>query len=585
MGNHLASITHTIDSRGSAGILRRGGKFLRVVCAALCACSPRPATAQWPEPSIRFEDLTERSGIEFRHVDGSSGRQYLVEFMGAGVASLDYDRDGWVDVYFCNGHPLPQPAPAAPPPGNYLYRNLGGFRFRNVSVPASCDDRGYGLGAVSADYDNDGFADLYVTNFGVNTLLRNNGDGTFSDVTAAAGTADGSRFSAGANFLDVDADGDLDLFVGNYVDFSFARHARIAPRSYPYPPGPRDFPYLPDSLYLNRGDGTFEDASDSSGIGTIRGPSMGSIAGDFDGDGDCDIFVCCDGEPNHLFVNDGRGRFEELGVAAAVAMDAQGAANGSMGVDAADLNGDGIDDLLVTDYTRQTPMLFLSLAPGIFEDAAHRSRIGTEVAPHVNWSPGLVDFDNDGDADAFFCNGHFLKKASDLEPITDFRVRNSVMENLGSARFRSVTSTAGAALQRKASTRGAAFEDFDRDGRVDAVLLNCDDTPQVLRNVTPPNGFGITVRCIGRAVNRDGVGTRIAIRCGNATHSSEVRSGRGYQSHFGMQVHFGVAAGQTIDGIEVKWPDGTVSHRTVDAGSMHANRLVGTTIEILQPSR
>ncbi|RMF45371.1 MAG: VCBS repeat-containing protein, partial [Planctomycetota bacterium] len=239
---------------------------------------------------------------------------------------------------------------------------------------------------------------------------------------------------------------DLDLFVANYVDFRFDLHARIAPRSFPYPPGPKDFSSLPDSLYLNLGDGTFRDSTLESGIGVVSGPSMGSIAGDFDADGDSDIFVCCDGAPNHMFVNDGAGHFIEMGVAMGVAMDARGTANGSMGVDAADLNHDGIDDLLVTDYTRQSPMLFLSLAPGIYEDAAYRTRVGTEVMPHVNWSPGLVDFDNDGDADAFFCNGHFLKKATELEPVTAFAVPNSVMENLGQGRFRSVTSSAGSAL-------------------------------------------------------------------------------------------------------------------------------------------
>ncbi|GIX01020.1 MAG: hypothetical protein KatS3mg111_4352 [Pirellulaceae bacterium] len=385
-----------------------------------------------------FRDVTDQSGIDFVHEDGATGQQFLVEFMGAGVASLDYDLDGLMDVYFCNGHPLQSGEVAGQSiPGNAMFRNISrsGLAFSRVSAMSRADVRAYSLGVTAADYDNDGFPDLAISNYGKNTLLHNNGDGTFTEVTGTAGIDDEQRFSAGINFADVDGDGDLDLFIANYVDFTLERHREVAPGAFPYPPGPKDFPHLADSLYVNQGDGTFRNASRESGIGLVAGPSMGSIAGDFDRDGDVDLFVCCDGMPNHLFENDGSGRFVESAFVWGVALDATGAANGSMGVDAADLNGDGYDDFLVTDYTRQWPMLFLSLDRGVYEDAARRTQIGAMVAPHVNWTAALFDVDNDGDLDALICNGHFLRQAKQLEPGTDFAVEDVVMIDQGGLRF------------------------------------------------------------------------------------------------------------------------------------------------------
>ena len=514
-------------------------------------------TAAEPASSIRFDDATQDAHLLFEHQNASSGQRYLMEAMGAGLACFDADNDGWLDLYLLNGAELPGKQFQSPP-SDALFRNLHTAKFVDVTRAARCVESGYGLGVTAADYDNDGFQDLYINNFGPNNLLHNNGDGTFTDVTDLAGVADGSKFGAGATFVDIDGDGDLDLFSANYLEFSFEHHQKLAPTAYPYSPGPRDFPAAADSLFLNQGDGTFRDIGRSSGIAAAVGPSMGVVAGDFDRDGDSDIFVACDGTPNLYFVNDGRGNFREEAMLFGLAYDLRGNANGNMGVDAADLNGDGFEDLLVTNYADQLPVLFKNTELGVFDDVSRISQVGYEVLPHVTWGVGLVDFECDGDRDVFICSGHLLEDAKEFEPQTDYGVRNTVMENRGNNTFRSVTIEAGGALQQALSSRGAVFDDLDNDGDVDCVVLNCGSAAQLLVNRSSGCKQWIEIELRGRRTNRDAIGSLVRVTTADKVQLAEVHNGRGYQSHYGARLHFGLKDSLSIDRIEIVWGDGSV---------------------------
>ncbi len=523
---------------------------------------------------IRFDDLAVTSGLQFRHEDGSCGKRYLVELVGAGLATFDADNDGWIDAFMLNGAALPG-AKLESKPSNQFYRNLQSGNFAQATTAARCGDEGYSLGVTVGDFNNDGFNDLFVTNYGQDQLLQNNGDGTFSDVTRQTGVDDQKAFGAGAAFLDIDQDGDLDLFSANYVKFSYERHEMLAPTAYPFSPGPRDFPPETDSIFVNNGDGTFTDDSDRSGMTSVAGPSMGVVAGDFDYDGDSDIFVCCDGAPNLFYRNDGQGNFVEDALLVGVAYDLRGVANGSMGVDVGDLDGDQLDDLVVTDYADQLMMLFRCLGPGgVFEDSARISQIGSEVLPHVKWGLGLVDLDCDGDRDAVICNGHLLENAKEIDPRTAYGVANSVMENDGKGLFRSITAETGEALKHVASSRGSAFDDLDNDGDIDGIILNCDAEAQYLVNqyftgsrggksllgktpaIEKPANRWIELELRGRSTNRSAVGSRVTVHAGKSPQVAEVRSGRGYQSHYGSRLHFGLAEHATIDRIEITWHGG-----------------------------
>lgn len=507
--------------------------------------------------TIRFDDLSESSGLNFRHQDGGTGERFLPEHMGAGLASFDADGDGRLDIYFLNGAKLPDLEPSLELTDRF-FRNRDGRTFDDFTIAAGLTELTYSLGVTAGDYDNDGFQDLYISNFGKNRLFHNNGDGTFSDNTDECGVGDGNKFSAGATFLDIDSDGDLDLFVGNYVSFDFDRHRSLAPTAFPYSPGPRDFPAIPDSLFLNNGDGSFRDVSHDAGIDSVAGPSMGVVAADFDGDNDIDIFVACDGEANLLYVNDGRGHFTEEGILTGVGLDSRGVANGSMGVDVADLNGDMLLDLLVTNYSDQLPELFLNQQPGgVFEESSRGTQIGSEVLPHVNWGVGLVDLDCDGDKDAFICNGHLLENAKEIEPQTDFGVRNTVMENLANRSFRSATEAAGPALLQARSSRGAAFDDLDLDGNIDVVILNSDSFAQTLYNTTDNHNHWMLVELVGTSVNRDAIGAKVWLHSGKKTQFTEKVNGRGYQSYCSAALHFGLGKNTRVDRIEIQWPGTT----------------------------
>lgn len=509
----------------------------------------QPAAA---DHSVRLVDATLQSKIAFRHTDGGSGKQYIVEFMVGGLALFDYDGDSLIDVYFTNGAPLPG-TNSKVPPTDALYRNNGDGTWTDVTQQAGVGDPGHGMGVTAADYDNDGDQDLYISNFGPNVLYRNNGDGTFTDVTSTAAVGRGNQVGAGVCFLDLDRDGNLDLYAANYIEFSYERHARLAPKAFPFPPGPSDFPPSRHQVFRNRGDGGFEDISKACGVAKVAGPGMGMICGDFDDDGDTDIFVCNDAAANFLFQNDGTGKFTEQAILAGAAFGLLGTPNGNMGVDCGDYNNDGRLDLFVTDYTGELPVLFQNLGGGSFEDVTRRTQAGIKTFPHVKWGTAFVDFDHDGDRDLFLANGHFLVDIQKTDQRTAYKVANTLLLNSDGKRFVDVSDRCGDGLAVVESSRGAAFDDLDNDGDVDGIVLNVNAPPTVLRNDSKPLGHWVEIELHGKQSNRDGVGSRVIVHSGEHVQVAEVHSGRGYQSHFGTRLHFGLGTRDRIDRIEVRW--------------------------------
>jgi len=521
-----------------------------------------------PEGPIRFRDVTQKTGIDFVHTDGSSGMRYIVEPMSAGLALFDYNGDGLLDIYFLNGAPL-KGCEVSVPPRNALYRNEDGWRFTDVTDEAGVGDTGFGLGVTIGDYDNDGMPDIYVNNHGPNVLYRNNGDGGFTDVTDETGVGNGDFVGAGASFLDMDKDGDLDLYVANYLEFSYEDHVLQMVDGLPMYPSPRNFLPVPDSLYRNNGDGTFSDVSQESGVSTVAGTGMGMVCADYDQDGDTDVFVLNDVAENFFFQNDGTGRFEEVAIMNGTAYNMYGDENASMGVDCADYDNDGWLDFLMTSYRGEMPVLYRNLGGGALEDVTHVTSAGEGAFPHVNWGIGLVDFDNDGDSDIYIANGHTEDNVELRYDDTTYKARNLVLMNDGNGSFQNVSDTCGSGLDPVKASRGAVFDDLDGDGDIDVVILNSREGPSVLKNDSPADNHWLRIQLRGIDASRDGVGAQVTVVAGDLEQVAEVHSGRGYQSHFGSCLHFGLGKRDHVDRIEVRWIGGeTEVVQDVDAGQV-----------------
>ncbi len=510
------------------------------------------AAAQCP---IQLRDVSEETGISFVHSDGSSGERYIMETVSCGLAVFDYDSDGDQDLYFPCGAPL-KGAKVDVPPVNMLYRNDGGWKFTDVTKQAGVGDTGFALGVCAGDYDNDGDLDLYLNNSGPNVLYRNNGDGTFSDVTAAAGVGNGHRVGAGACFLDADADGDLDLYVSNYVDFTYQKHRVRIINGHPAYVGPMQYGGVPDTLYRNNGDGTFTDVSKASGVAAHAGTGMGMICADYDDDGDTDVIVGNDAAANFVLQNDGSGRFEETGLLAGLAYDLHGVGHGTMAVECGDYDNDGRLDFHMTSYHGQLATLYQNLGNGLFEDVTRRTAAGFATHSPVTWGNGLVDLDNDGDRDLFICCGHLQDNIERWDDTKTYQTRNILLMNTGKGTFVDVSGQCGDGLAAEYSSRGAAFEDLDNDGDVDVVILNSRRRPTILRNESRTTNHWVGVRLRAVKTNRDGVGARVRVVAGELTQVDEVHSGRSYQSHYGMRLHFGLAGHDHVDRIEVRWIGG-----------------------------
>jgi hypothetical protein len=531
--------------------------FLWLVMGSLPATAQGQASAL---PPILLEDVTSQTGIDFVHSDGGSGKHYLFETVCAGMAVLDYDGDGLMDLYFLNGRRLAGGQPdaglqtdtTAPPLTNRLYRNLGGLRFIDVTDQAGVGDPGHGLGVCVGDFDNDGDPDLFVNNFGPNVFYQNNGDGTFS-VLRDAPTSHESRVGAGASFFDIDGDGDLDLFVGNYIQFSYELGLNRMIFGIPAAPAPTDYPPDSDQLFRNNGDGTFTDVSEISNIASAAGASMGLISFDYDRDGDTDIFVCNDSAANFLWENDGSGKFTEKGLLTGTAYDYAGLKQASMGVDCVDYDHDGWLDLFATNYQDEIPNVYRN-AEGIFFDDLGAS-LGLGVATRsVTWGVTLADFDHDTFADIFLGCGHLIDTVNLVDSSVKFATRNFLLRNEAGKKFVDVSPGGGSGLVPEQVSRAVCSEDLDRDGDLDLVILNLNAGPTLLRNDTDHQGrHWCQLRLIGRSSTRNAAGTRVVLRTGNIVQTQEVHLGRGYQSHYGNSLHFGLGSATKIDQIEVYW--------------------------------
>lgn len=523
-----------------------------VLLTLLCGASIAAPAAD----GILFSDVTQQTGITFKHTDGSSGKLYVMETVSAGLALFDYDNDGDVDIYFLNGSALKGTAMTSEPT-NALYRNDGGWSFTDVTSQAGVGDTGYGLGVAVADYDNDGDQDIYVNNYGLNVLYRNNGDGTFSDVTEHAGVGNGSRMAGGACFLDMDNDGDLDLYVANYIVFTYDTHVTMTMNGFQTYVGPKSYPATADNIYRNNGDGTFTDVSKESGIAEHLGAGMGTICSDFDNDGDTDIFVANDiSAGNFLFENDGTGIFEEIALLGGVAYDFYGDEQGSMGVDAGDFDNDGLFDLYVTSYQGQSATLYRNLGDNLFEDVSRMTGAGTGTVAEVTWGTGFGDFDNDGDRDIFVSCGHLLDNIELFDDRSPYFQTNVLLQNDGAGKFGNISEKSGDGMKVKLSSRGAGFDDLDNDGDLDVVILNSRREPTILRNDSKHKGHWLQMRLRGVKSNKGGVGARVKVVAGDLILIDEVRSGRGYQSHYGDRLHFGLGKRERVDRIEVHWIGG-----------------------------
>lgn len=503
-----------------------------------------------------MRDVTGQTGITFVHSDGSSGRRYIMETVTCGLALFDYDNDGLLDIYFVSGAPLPGAPPRNNPPRNELWRNLGGWRFENVTDRAGVGDTGFGMGVTIGDYNNDGWPDIFVNNYGPNKLYRNNGDGTFTDVTEQAGVGGGNRMGAGAAFLDYDRDGDLDLYVANYVKFTEDTHRVHYVKGFPMYAGPRDYPPEPDQLFRNNGDGSFTDVSLESGIGQHAGSGMGMVCSDYDSDGDTDVFVLNDVAGNFLFRNEGQGRFEEVGLESGFAYNGHGDELGSMGIDCGDYDNDGLLDFFMTSYQAELPVLYRNLGNGTLEDVTLLTGAGQGSLPYVNWGTGLIDFNNDGWKDLFIACGHLQDNIDYYDDTTAYEVPNILLLNRGDGTFEDVSQRCGDGLAPALSSRGTVFGDLDNDGDMDIVVLNSRQKPTIIRNDQKTGNHWIQITLRGIRSNRDAVGARVQVTAGNLTQVDEVHSGRGYQSYWGPRLHFGLGRNRRVERLVIHWPSG-----------------------------
>jgi hypothetical protein len=443
-------------------------------------------------------------------------------------------------------------------PRNALYRNDGNWLFKDVTDNAGVGDTGHGLGVAVGDYDNDGHPDIYVNNHGPNVLYHNNGDGTFTDVTKKAGVHNGNQMGAGTCFLDMDGDGNLDLYVSNYVVFDVEQHTVETSGGFAVYTGPPYYPPTTDTVYRNNGDGTFADVSVESGVGAEAGSGMGMVCADYDNDGDTDVFVVNDMGPNFLFENDGKGKFEDIGLLSGFAYDLHGEEHGSMGSGCGDYDNDGWLDFYVTSYQGQFATLYRNLGDGSFEDVTRATGAGVGTFSNVTWGNDFVDFDNDGDRDIFVAVGHLQDNVEFWDDTTSYHARNVVLMNTVDGKFVDVSGQSGDGMEVKLSSRGAGFDDLDNDGDIDVVISNSRREPTVLRNDSPSRGHWLQVRLRGVKANRDGVGAHVRIVAGDLKLIDEVHSGRGYQSHYGVRLHFGLGDRDKVDRIEVRWVGGGV---------------------------
>jgi hypothetical protein len=543
----------------------RSARF--VPCVVLGASAWLTAAAR-PAPSggaghdgIQFEDRQPASGIDFVLDNGTTPDKPIVDGVLGGVAVLDFDNDGRLDVFFANGARIPGLAKDEPRFRNRLFHNEGGLAFRDVTQRAGVEGEGYSMGASVGDFDDDGWADLYVTGVNRNVLYRNRGDGTFADVTGRAGVeavspAGKKLWSVGAAWLDYDNDGDLDLFVVNYLDWSAETNKVCGSAGRRLSCPPNDYPGLPNQLYRNEGGGRFTDVSGPTGIGAHVGKGMSVAVADADGDGFADVFVANDEMRHFLFRNEGGRRFAETGVEMGVAYTEDGVPVSGMGTDFRDLDQDGRPDIVVTDLSGEPFPLYRNTPGGFFQPDSHAAGLGFATILMGGWGIGAYDLDNDGYKDLFSANSH-VSENIELYGHHRYRQPNAVFRGSAVGRFRDVTSGAGRDMQRARAHRGCAFGDLDGDGRVDVVVSAIGEPAEVLRNVSDGSGHWLVLRLRGTRSNRDGLGAAVKLT-GESGHVqyNHATTAVGYASSSDKQVHFGLGSDRTAREIEIRWPSG-----------------------------
>jgi len=548
--------------------------------AALYALAQGVATRNAPPASrgaasgkpflAKFTDIAAETGLSMRFASGNeTSKKYIIEANGTGVAFIDYDNDGRLDVFMVNGSRL-EGYGGGEAPTNHLYRNTGARGFEDVTKKAGLARSGWGSGVCAGDVDNDGYLDLYVTYWGQNVLYRNRGDGSFEDVTARSGTAGPAKgWSSGCTFLDYDRDGKLDLLVTSYQVFDPAtaplpgKSSNCEWKGMPVFCGPRGLPYGSVTLYHNRGDFTFEEVTASSGVGAVKGfYAFTPVAADFNGDGWTDIYIACDSTPSILFRNNRNGTFTDIGAEAGVAFSEHGFEQGGMGVGVGDFDNDGWLDIVKTNFAGDYPNLYRNTGEGIFEDVVVRA--GLAVNPqYVGWGVAFADLDNDGLSDIFQVNGHVYPELDSGTRKTQesYRSPRLVYRNLGDGRFEDVSAQAGPGIADRKSSRGAAFGDFDNDGDIDVLVMNMGEPPSLLRNdlpAPPASGHWIQLRLEGVKSNRSAIGAIVRIEAAGHIQTKPVLSQSSYVSQNDLRLHFGLGRATRIDRMTVRWPCGLV---------------------------
>lgn len=530
------------------------------------------------QTTVNLADVAGSRGLAFEHRHGGTGERYMAETMGSGLALFDIDADGRIDAYLIQQGATPESVDLAV--GNQLFRNIGDGALVDVTAGSVTGDLGYGMGVAAADYDNDGFTDLFVANFGRNVLLRNHGDGTFGRV--AIGVPDDELWSVSAAWSDFDADGDLDLYVANYVDFTWTNHKFCgdAGRQISAYCHPDVYNAQPDHLYENQGDGSFVEIGARAGVhDTLDGKGLGIVWGDYDNDGDPDAYVANDGTRNFLYVNQSDGTFVDESFLAGVGYSEDGRTESGMGTDFGDFNGDGLLDVIVTNLTLETNTLYRNLGESLFADESFASGIGEPSLMSVGFGTNWFDVDNDGDLDLFVANGHIIDNialfregvAGSALAERRYPQPNHLYINDGTGRFDEVHQDAGSGMALVKVSRGSAVGDVDNDGDLDVLIVNSNETADYLRNDSAVGGW-IVLTLVGRSSNRSGVGARVEItvptETGTRTIIREVAAGASYASTNDIRIHAGLGVASTAS-IAIRWPDGSLE----SLPDLPANRL------------
>ena len=539
-------LKNTLNSR-YLNLYRRLGCVGIVVFISFLYCTPLPAEQI-------FIDVTESAGLTFEHTDGRSGLRLFNEFLGSGGGFFDADGDGDLDIYLVNGAIQIDNAEDQKP-HNVLYRNDGDNTFTDITETAGVGSTAYGTGATVADYDNDGDLDLYVTNYGTDQLYRNNGDGTFTDITTHAKVGN-PNWGTSCAFADIDNDGHLDLYIANYAEWTAEKDIRCEERGVHVYCGPHAYPAVHDTFYKNNGDGTFTDASI-----LYRPPDLipqhglGVTFGDYDADGNIDLYVANDQDPNFLFQNGGNSNFLEVALISGVCYNDMGKEEAGMGTDFGDYDNDGKFDLTVSNYQTETNTVYRNHDSAFFTDNTITSGIAAVTHGYLGWGIKFFDYDNDGHQDIFVANGHLMDNINVLEKHVTYPQKNLLFRNLGDGTFANITSeTDGLAL--KKVSRGAAIGDYDNDGDLDILVTNCNQRPDLLQNAVGNRNNWIQIQTVGQKSNRSGIGARIKVVTGTHVQYREVHSGGSYLSFHDLRAHFGVGKAEQIELLEIRWTSG-----------------------------